>query len=475
MSGRAHHVSSATSRSPRRSGIVLQTVLLASAIAAIAVLVAGAAAAPFVRAAAETEARGSLATLADVTATFVERRDSGRAGGRALPQALGQVLRQEQVTGFVVTPELPRPEGISEQDVEALIRGDLVSRVGDLDTSQPYLIEGRPISGGGVILIQPLTVAGEATSVFLLRIILALGMGLLIAVVIAYFAARRLSRPLRAARDVAHRMAEGERDQMLAPRGPTEVADIADALNALNAALVVSEGRQREFLLSVSHELRTPLTAVKGYGEALADGVLPADEITGVGATVASEAERLDRLVNDLLDLARLGAVDFHFDLTEVDLREVLAEAGQVWRDRCARVDVGFEVQEQAGASSVRVRADGWRVRQIIDNLAENALRVSPAGSTIVFALHTDPTVSGGPYAVLEVRDGGPGLSPQDLAIAFEPGALHERYRGVRPVGTGLGLALVARLASGMDGSATVTSTRGEGTSFWVRLPLVEP
>lgn len=81
MSGRAHHVSSATSRSPRRSGIVLQTVLLASAIAAIAVLVAGAAAAPFVRAAAETEARGSLATLADVTATFVERRDSGRAGG----------------------------------------------------------------------------------------------------------------------------------------------------------------------------------------------------------------------------------------------------------------------------------------------------------------------------------------------------------------------------------------------------------
>lgn len=455
----------------RRSGIVLQTVLLASAIAAIAVLVAGLAAAPFVRAAAETEARGSLATLADVTATFVERRDAAGNRGRALPRALGDVLRQEQVSGFVVAAELARPEGISEADVEALLRGESVSRIGDLDAEQSYLIEGRPISGGGVILIQPLTVAGQATSVFLLRIVSALALGLLIAVVIAYFAARRLSRPLRAARDVAHRMAEGERDEVLAPQGPTEVADIAEALNALNAALVSSEGRQREFLLSVSHELRTPLTAVKGYGEALADGVLPEDEVPGVGATVANEAERLNRLVSDLLDLARLGAVDFHFDLTDVDLTEVLTEAGQVWRDRCAREGVDFALQGIDRGEPVLVRADAWRVRQIIDNLAENALRVSPADSLIVFALHTDPAVTGGPYAVLEVRDSGPGLDPQDLPIAFEPGALHERYRGVRPVGTGLGLALVARLASGMDGSATVTSAPGGGTSFWVRLP----
>ena len=475
MSGDAHQVGSGTSRSPRRSGIVLQTVLLASAIAAIAVLVAGLAAAPFVRAAAETEARGSLATLADVTTTFVDRRDSTGRGDRLLPRALQQVLTQEQVTGYIVSADLGRPPELSERDLATLLAGGSISTTGQGPDGEPLLIEARPVIGGkGVVLVQPLAVAGQATGVFLVRIVSALALGLLIAVVIAYFAARRLSRPLRAARDVAHRMAEGERDQVLAPRGPAEVADIAEALNALNAALVSSEGRQREFLLSVSHELRTPLTAVKGYGEALADGVLPADEITGVGATVASEAQRLDRLVNDLLDLARLGAVDFHFDLTEVDLRELIVEAGQVWRDRCARVDVGFELQEPSGSGEILVQADGWRVRQIIDNLAENALRVSPAGSTIVFALHTDPAVSGGRFAVLEVRDAGPGLSPQDLAIAFEPGALHERYRGVRPVGTGLGLALVARLASGMDGSATVTSTPGEGTSFWVRLPLVD-
>ncbi len=454
----------------RRSGIVLQTVLLASAIAAIAVLVAGVAAAPFVRAAAETEARGSLATLADVTTTFVDRRDSTGRGDRGLPRALSQVLRQEQVSGFVVSPDLPRPTGVSAEDVDALASGQGVSRTGELD-GQRFLIEGRPIAGGGVILLQPLTVASEATSVFLLRIVLALALGLLIAVFIAYFAARRLSRPLRAAREVAHEMSQGQRERTLTPRGPAEVADIAEALNALNAALVVSEGRQRDFLLSVSHELRTPLTAVKGYGEALSEDMVPRQEIPSVGSIVASEAQRLDRLVNDLLDLARLGAVDFHFDLVDVDAREVVNEAALVWQDRCAREQV--ELRSEVPEQPVMVRVDAWRLRQIIDNLAENALRVSPEGSTIVLALHADTALAGGHFAVVEVRDQGPGLSDDDRRVAFEPGALHERFRGVRPVGTGLGLALVARLASGMGGSATVTSNPPGGTSFWVRVPRV--
>lgn len=454
-----------------RGGIVLQTVVLASAIAAIAVLVAGAAVAPFVRAAAETEARGSLATLADLTTTYVERGELRGAGG-PLPRPLRQILRREQVTGYLVSSDIAPPPGVSEQDVEKLAAGESISASSKREAGEPVLIEGRPIGGGsGIVLVQPLAVAGEASGFFLIRIILALALGLLIAVVIAYFAARRLSRPLRAARVVAHEMAEGRRDQTLEPRGPAEVADIAEALNALGAALVVSEGRQRDFLLSVSHELRTPLTAVKGYGEALSEEMVPAPEIPAVGSIVASEAQRLDRLVNDLLDLARLGAVDFHFDLADIDARDVITDAGLVWQDRSAREQVTFEIAVPEGP--VMVRADAWRLRQIIDNLAENALRVSPEGSAIVLELHDDASIAGGPFAAVEVRDSGPGLSPDDREVAFEPGALHERFRGVRPVGTGLGLALVARLASGMGGLATVTSNQPGGTSFWVRVPRV--
>lgn len=456
--------------SRRRMGITAQTVLLASAIAAIAVLVAGVASAPFVRSAAETEARGALASLADLTAIYVDRRELQGPGDRGLPRPLERILRDERITGFVITAETPLPAYASSVDVDALLGGASISVRGATDEGVSLLIEGRPVLGGAVLLVQPLAVAGEASTVFLLRIAGALALGLIIAVVTAYFAARRLSRPLRAAQEVAHEMAEGQRDRRLQPQGPAEVAEIAEALNALNTALVASEGRQREFLLSVSHELRTPLTAVKGYGEALADGLLPVEDIPDVGDVVAQEAERLHRLVTDLLDLARLGAVDFQFTLSRVDASEILREAARVWRDRCSREGVDFEA---TGLDApVEITADAMRVRQIVDNLAENALRVSPAGSHITFALHEDPLVAGPGFAAIEVRDGGPGLDPNDLAVAFEPGALHERYRGVRPVGTGLGLALVARLAAGMSGSATVTSQPGRGSSFWVRLPM---
>lgn len=236
------------------------------------------------------------------------------------------------------------------------------------------------------------------------------------------------------------------------------------SLNRLSTALSTSEGRQRDFLLSVSHELRTPLTAVKGYAEAMADGIVPADEIERTAQTVVAEAERLDRLVTDLLDLARLGAVDFRVNPVETDLDELVAEAAQVWADRAAKHEVELRVERPG--EPVMITTDPMRARQILDNLAENALRVSPAGSVIVLATRSDTD-----GAILEVRDSGPGLTDDDVTVAFEPGVLHERYRGVRPVGTGLGLALVGKLAGGLGGSAQAGAAAEGGARFTVHLP----
>jgi two-component system sensor histidine kinase BaeS len=260
-------------------------------------------------------------------------------------------------------------------------------------------------------------------------------------------------------------MADGSRSVTLRPEGPVEIADIAVSLNRLNAALVVSEGRQREFLLSVSHELRTPLTAVKGYAEALADNVIPPEDVARTGAIVSAEAARLDRLVRDLLDLARLGAVDFHIAPVDVDLVEIGEDAGAVWVDRATPEGVRF-VLELSG-QPVMVRTDPIRVRQVIDNLAENALRVSPPDTVIVLAVRREAD-----WGVVEVRDSGPGLTLDDVGVAFEPGVLHERYRGVRPVGTGLGLALVGKLAQSLGGSAEAGEAAEGGARFTVRLPV---
>lgn len=446
-----------------RMSLVTRTVLLVSAIATIAAIVAGLASYPLVRSAAEQQTRADLVRLADLTQAALDRGDVGR-NDQPLPRRLIDALEAEEITGYLVGPGGAAPPGVSESQLARLLSGESISANGDTPTGQ-ILVEGRPLLfGGAVILEQPLTVVGVQTIDAVRRLVAGLVVGLLIAVPIGYWAARRLIRPLRAARDAANQMAAGSRDVTLEPEGPVEIADIADSLNHLNSALVVSEGRQREFLLSVSHELRTPLTAVKGYAEALADGVIEGEDVARTGATVALEAARLDRLVTDLLDLARLGAVDFHIDPVEVDLVEIGQDAGEVWRVRAERDGVVARIE--LPSTPLIVQTDAMRVRQIIDNLAENALRVSPPDSVMVLAIRLQ-----GDDAVVEVRDSGPGLTDEDRAVAFEPGALHERYRGVRPVGTGIGLALVGRLAAGLGGWAEVGAADEGGARFTVHLP----
>lgn len=449
----------------RRMSIVTRTVLLTSAIAAIAVIVAGLVSYPLLRSAAESQTRGELVGLADLTATALEQVSAGERGrGEPLPRSLIEALEARQITGYIVAEGSQLPPGVSPEVVSAVLAGQSVSSEGET-TAGSVLIEGRPLpGGGGLVLAQPYEVVGGEATDGLRRIAIALLLGLLIAVPIGIWAARRLARPLIAARNAANEMAEGSRSVTLRPEGPIEIADIAESLNRLNSALVISELRQREFLLSVSHELRTPLTAVKGYAEALSDGVIEGDDVARTGGIVAAEASRLDRLVSDLLDLARLGAVDFHISPVEVDLDEIGEDATAVWSDRAEREDV--RLVQELSTEPVIVRTDPIRIRQIIDNLAENALRVSPPGSVIVLAVRRE-----GSWGVVEVRDSGPGLTDDDVNVAFEPGVLHERYRGVRPVGTGLGLALVGKLAVGLGGSAEAGTSAEGGARFTVRIP----
>jgi two-component system sensor histidine kinase BaeS len=218
--------------------------------------------------------------------------------------------------------------------------------------------------------------------------------------------------------------------------------------------------------MSVSHELRTPLTAITGYAESLATGVVPAGDTGRVGEVLLDEARRLDRLVADLLDLARLDAAEFRIDVVDTDVVALATAAAGVWSGRCAVAAVRFELQAPAGPFVART--DPARLRQALDGLLENALRVTPSGAPIMLAVRNEA----GPLpVVLEVRDGGPGLSESDLAVAFERSALYERYRGVRRVGTGLGLAIVRGLVVRLGGAVEAGSAPEGGARFTIRLP----
>jgi two-component system sensor histidine kinase BaeS len=298
------------------------------------------------------------------------------------------------------------------------------------------------------------------------RILIGLLIGIAVAGALGVLVARWLSGPLRRTAQAAHALASGRRDVVVRPEGPAEVAEVAEAVNTLAANLGWSEARQRNFLMSVSHELRTPLTAITGYAESLAGGVVPSDETSRVGHVLLGEAHRLERLVSDLLDLARLDAADFRMDIVDVDVVRLVTDAAPVWHERCAGAGVEFRLEAQA--HGVVGRLDPARVRQAVDGLLENALRVTPTGAPVVLAARAET----GPLpVVVEVRDGGPGLTDADLAVAFDRSALYERYRGVREVGTGLGLAIVHGLVTRLGGVIEAGHAPEGGARFTMRFP----
>lgn len=439
--------------------------ILAGFVAALAVLISGAFALPMIRSAAEHQVRDSLARQADMVRDVAtnphdfdeDHLNTSEGPGRPL-MGLVSYLQAQGIQVQAVVPNVSEPAALSAGQVNSVVGGKSISAKACHDGICEF-VEARPVGvGTGIVLTQSMRVASAVTSTTLARFGLALVAGFLFAIGIGLLVSQRLTRPLADAADAAHRLALGERDVRLKPEGPDEIAEIAVALNTLASELSRSENRQREFLTSVSHELRTPLTAIRGYAEGMSDGIVAGEDLAKVGGIIESESKRLDRLVTDLLDLARTGAVDFPLNKVEVDLASVVADAGQVWSTRAQRESVEFRAE--IPSEPVLVQTDPVRVRQIIDNLAENALRVTPAGALIVFSLT--------PNGVLSVRDGGPGLTPDDEKVAFQPGELFERYQGVRKVGTGFGLALVGRLSQRLGAHASVSRAPEGGASFTI-------
>ncbi|MGS2617318.1 sensor histidine kinase [Micromonospora sp. LZ34] len=449
-----------------RSGRTLtsRAVLVTCAVALVSVLVTAIAAVPVAIRGVERRDQEALAAQARLAAEVLRPRlETGRTADE---ERLVRQLRAQGVDAYLIRRGVADRPGLPARVVQRVAEGRNVSTRRPVD-GRRALIEGRALPGGnGVVLTRSRSIAPWRQ--VLPSLWLPLLAGLAAGLVAGLLLARRLARPIRRAAEAAARLRAGDRTVRVPVEPPDEVADLAYALNGLAAALATSEGRQREFLLSVSHELRTPLTAIRGYAEALADDVIPATEVAGTGRTVLAEAEHLDRLVSDLLALARLEAADFPLEPVPVDLTRLAVDAERTWAGRCAAVGVTFRVE--VPDRPVPVYTDPGRIRQVVDGLLENALRVVPPGAPVVLAVRpagADPATGG----VVEVRDGGPGFTDDDLAVAFERGALHQRYRGVRKVGSGLGLALAAGLVRRLGGDIGAGHAPEGGAAFTVRLP----
>jgi signal transduction histidine kinase len=293
----------------------------------------------------------------------------------------------------------------------------------------------------------------------LARLALALLGRIIVAAILALYVSRRLARPVLDLSRAADEVAEGRYDVDIPPiRSGDEIGHLAGRFREMAARLAEAEQQERNFLMTVSHELRTPLTAIRGHVDALREGVADDPELRAASLDViATEGARLERLVGDVLDLAKLETRRFTVLKEEVDMQRLCDQAYAAFGEEARRRNIDYEKRFAVSATIV---SDGDRVLQIISNLLTNAFHWTPDGGHVELGL----MAANGSVSVA-VDDSGPGISGVERERIFRP-----FWSGDR-AGTGLGLAIARELAVALGGRIDLESEPGKGSRFELVLP----
>jgi two-component system OmpR family sensor kinase len=400
-----------------------------------------------------------------LTAADLERATGDRLFFAPIAPGLLDLVQDEEERQLKQLRELP-PNVIDRARLE---EGGLITlEFRPPGENRDFLAVAHPIQLGGsvfgaLIVAKPETELRARWVTLAQRLAFAFLGGLVVAGVLGWYFSRRITRPVLVLSEAADEVAEGRYDVEI-PRVPhgDEIAHLAERFADMTQRLRETEELERNFLMSVSHELRTPLTAIRGHVEALREGVVEDPEARADSLDViAEEAERLERLVGDVLDLAKLDAHRFTVLHEEVDMKRLVDRAFTTFDQEARRRAIDY--RQEVRAEPVIV-TDGDRVLQIISNLLANAFRWTPDGGRIAVELGAaNGTVS------VAVEDNGPGIAEPDVERIFRP--FWSRDGG----GTGLGLAIAHELAGALGGRISVRTRPGKGSRFALELPAERP
>lgn len=323
------------------------------------------------------------------------------------------------------------------------------------------------------------SIADTITSVQ--RIIIGTGIVVvLVSALAGWFGIRRAFRPLAQIEDTAAAIAAGDLTRRMPdPVGRDEIASLSLSLNAMLGRIEESftmrersEERMRQFVQDASHELRTPLATVRGYAELYRQGaVSKPEDVAAAVRRIEDEATRMSGMVDSLLLLNRLdeqvGGELPAQPMQEVDLTVLAGDAVQDARARDRERDI-ILVSMQGPVGPTVVRGNDAELRQVLANLVGNALRYSPEGSPIEVAVGSQGT-----EGIIEVRDHGPGIPPDQRDRIFERFYRADASRNSATGGSGLGLAIVAAIIETHQGTVRVRESPGGGATFTLRIPLL--
>ncbi|MEX2048198.1 MAG: HAMP domain-containing sensor histidine kinase [Gemmatimonadota bacterium] len=355
--------------------------------------------------------------------------------------------------------------GDIELDRDGLVTFEFTPPEGDrrmLATAQPVQLVQGTEPFGWLVVAKPVTELREQWLTLLGRLALALAVGVGLAGVLFWWLSRRLTEPVLTLTRATQDVAAGRYDVDIPDaRGNDEISLLSDRFRLMVAQLAQAETLKRSFLMSVSHELRTPLTAIRGHVEALREGIVSEpDHIRSSLDIVAAETDRLERLVGDVLDLAKLQAHRFTVRQEEVDLSRVLDHAYGSFAEEARRREIDYRLE--AASDPPVIVSDGDRVLQVISNLLSNAFRWTPDGGRIELGL----AMSNGAVQV-DILDSGPGIPRGESERIFDPFISHDVN------GTGLGLPIARELALALGGRIELQSEPGQGSRFRLVLPVV--
>jgi signal transduction histidine kinase len=457
-------------------------VLAAVAGLVTAAVVFAAVGAGLIRSQSQAVARGELDRQARALAAIVSGQ-AERAAERGTefrsyrPDALEALVGPEArvyYTGLQLTPGAERPTGefptvaADELDYD-ILDAEGVQRIDFRlpDSDEVYEATAAPVylgesTFGAILLARPPGQLASAWPDVAGRVVGAAAIGLAVALGLMLLLTRRLTRPLTAMQAATHRVAEGDLRSELGSTGTQELDELASDFNRMVNRLAERDGETREFLMRVTHDLRTPLTAIRGHAAALADGVVPSGDVPRSLAAIENEATRLETMVADLLDLARLDTHRFKLDLGPVEPSDILDRAFDAMEAEASSRGVAYERRIDVMPPLV---TDESRVQQIVTNLLDNALRWTPSGGTV--RLEGQALPGGGCAAA--VTDTGPGVPDGHEERIFDPFQSFETPDGRR--GSGLGLAISRQLARALGGDVRVESREGAGSRFVLELP----
>ena len=328
-----------------------------------------------------------------------------------------------------------------------------------LAVSSPLRLGPRERYLGAIVVAKPTAELRDRWQTLIERLLIAGLVGIAVATALGVYLSRRITKPVEALAEAANEIAEGRYDvDIPTVRSRDEIGHLSTRFGEMATRLQEAEELERNFLMTVSHELRTPLTAIRGHVEALREGVAQdeASRSESLGV-IAAEASRLERLVGDVLDLAKLDTRRFTLRHEEVDMGRLLERAYAAFAEEARRREIDY--RQVIGARPVII-ADGDRVLQIISNLLSNAFRWTPDGGRVELALdQQNGTIS------VAVEDSGPGIPADEVDRIFRP--FWSRDGG----GTGLGLAIARELATAHGGHILLDTEPGRGTRFQLVLP----